>query len=76
MTKGWIVGALSCSCMLAAGLSQGERDRAMSELHATRKQLLDAVNGLTEEQLRWKAGPERWSAMEVEIGRASCRERV
>ncbi len=65
MTKGWMLSVFSCGCMLAAGLSQGERDRAMSELHATRKQLLDAVNGLTDAQLKWKAAPEKWSVLEV-----------
>jgi hypothetical protein len=49
----------------AAPLKQGERDRAMGELHASRKLLLDAVSGLSESQLNWKATPEKWSIGEV-----------
>ena len=49
----------------AAPLTKGERERAMSELHASRKMLIDAVSGLSEKQLNWKAGPDRWSIAEV-----------
>jgi hypothetical protein len=45
-------------------LKQGERDYAMSELHATRKVFLDAVAGLTPAQWAFKAGPDRWSIAE------------
>jgi hypothetical protein len=45
-------------------LTQNERDRAMSELHATRKQFLDAVSGLSEAQWTFKADPDRWSIAE------------
>ncbi len=46
-------------------LTQGERSRAMSELHASRKIVIDAAYGLTEKQLNWKAGADRWSIAEV-----------
>ncbi len=46
-------------------MTQGERDRALSELHATRKLFLDAIGGLTEAQWRWKPAPDRWSVAEV-----------
>ena len=46
-------------------IPQGERDRAMSYLHSTRKQFLDSTAGLTPEQWNFKAGPDRWSIAEV-----------
>ena len=49
----------------AETLTKGERERAMSELHASRKMLIDAVAGLSETQLNWKSAPDRWSIAEV-----------
>jgi hypothetical protein len=68
MQTGWIdlCGLLLIPALLAAQAPEkGERDRAMSYLHATRKQLLDAIEGLSEEQWRWKPAPDRWSVAEV-----------
>lgn len=48
-----------------ASLTRNERDRAMSELHASRKMLIDAASGLSQAQLNWKASPDRWSIAEV-----------
>lgn len=45
-------------------LTQGERERAMSELHATRKLFLDAVAGLSEAQWNFKPAPDVWSVAE------------
>jgi uncharacterized damage-inducible protein DinB len=45
-------------------LTQVERERAMSELHATRKQFLDSVAGLSEAQWNFKPAPEVWSVAE------------
>ncbi len=56
---------LLCICGLAQTLTKGERDRAMSELHASRKQLLDSVAGLSPRQLDFKAKPEAWSIAEI-----------
>ncbi|MBY0503429.1 MAG: DinB family protein [Bryobacteraceae bacterium] len=42
-------------------LTQGERDRAMSYLHATQKQVTDTIHSLTPAQLAYHAGPGRWS---------------
>jgi uncharacterized damage-inducible protein DinB len=56
---------LLAGSLLAAPLTQGERDRAMSELHATRKQLLDAVAGLTPAQWNFKPSPSAWSIAEI-----------
>lgn len=53
------------SSMTAEPLKQGERDRAMSYLHATRKQFLDIVTTVTAEQLRFKPAANRWSIAEI-----------
>lgn len=57
----------SLCCLLPLGaetLSQGERDRAMSHLHATRKLFVDATANLSEAQWKFKAAPDRWSVAE------------
>ncbi len=46
-------------------LTKEERERAMSELHATRKQFLDSVAGLSEAQWNFKPSPEVWSVAEA-----------
>ncbi len=48
----------------AATLTQGERDFAMSHLHASRKLFLNAVAGLSEAQWKFKPAPDRWSIAE------------
>lgn len=58
------LAAISLS-LTAEPLAKGERDRAMSYLHATRKQFADAVQGVSGAQAKWKAGPDRWSVAEV-----------
>lgn len=63
--------ALLCLlCLLPAlafpeSLSRGERDRAMSELHATRKQFLDAIAGLSTAQWNFKPSDAAWSIAET-----------
>jgi hypothetical protein len=62
--------ALLCLTLLltacqAQTLSQGERDFALSALHGSRKLFLDAVDGLSEAQLKWKPDEKTWSVMEV-----------
>ncbi|MBI4892066.1 MAG: DinB family protein [Acidobacteria bacterium] len=37
----------------------------MSALHASRKQFLDALAGLSEKQLMWKPSPDSWSIFEI-----------
>jgi uncharacterized damage-inducible protein DinB len=59
-----ILGTLALATAFAAPLEQGERDRAMSHLHATRKAFLDSVAGLSEAQWNFKAAPDRWSIAE------------
>ena len=60
----WMMLALLALPMCAETLSKGERDQAMSHLHATRKQVLDLIAPLSEAQWKFKAGPDRWSIAE------------
>jgi hypothetical protein len=66
----WFLGA-ACAAFaglaLAAGtaLSQGDRDFAMSHMHATRKLFLDSVAGLSPAQWNFKPAPDRWSIAEI-----------
>lgn len=46
-------------------MAQGERDRMLSYYHSTRKQLLDAVSGLTPEQWSYRPDDGKWSIAEV-----------
>ena len=48
----------------ADSLTQGERDFAMSSLHASRKLFLDSVAGLSKAQWNFKPAPDRWSIAE------------
>ena len=56
--------APTAAALAAEPLSQGERDRAMSSLHATRKMFLDEVANLSDAQWTFKPAPERWSIAE------------
>lgn len=64
-----LIAAVSLLCLAigspAQTLSQGERDRAMSELHATRKAFVDLVSAASPEQLNFKPAPAVWSVMEI-----------
>jgi uncharacterized damage-inducible protein DinB len=60
-----IVLLTACFAGQAETLSQGERDRAMSHLHATRKMFIDSLTNVSEAQWKWKPGPDRWSIAEV-----------
>lgn len=50
--------------LAAEPLTKGERDRAMSHLHGTRKLVVDLVTPLSAEQWSYKPGPDRWSIAE------------
>lgn len=55
----------SFAAVLAFGqISQGERDKAMSYLHSSRKLFLDSVANLSPAQLNFKPAPDRWSIAE------------
>lgn len=65
MIRKWmLLPVLTATLVSAAPLTQGERDFAMSHMHASRKLFLDSVANLTPEQLNFKAGPDRWSIAE------------
>ena len=49
----------------AAPIAQGDRDRILSELHASRKMFLDSLVGVSHAQWTFKAAPERWSIQET-----------
>lgn len=54
----------SVSLASAATVTDTERDKAVTYLESTRTKLLDAVNGLSNEQWNWKSSPDRWSVAE------------
>ncbi|MGC4051654.1 MAG: DinB family protein [Paludibaculum sp.] len=56
---------LAVTPLVAQSLAQGERDYALSALHASRKLMLDTVSGLSDAQLKWKPAPNAWSVMEI-----------
>jgi hypothetical protein len=60
-----LILALATAPLWAQTLSQGERDFAMSSLHASRKMFLDAISGLSDAQWKFKPAPDRWSIAEV-----------
>ena len=45
-------------------ITDRERATALALLDRSRKTLLDAVDGVTEEQARWKPSAQRWSILE------------
>ncbi len=55
--------------MRAEGPTKGERERAMSELHATRKMFLDSIAGLSKAQWEFKPDEKTWSV-------AQCAEHI
>jgi hypothetical protein len=64
-TKLLLLSLLITAPGFAQPLTNLERERALSELHAGRKLLLDAVAGLSEAQWNFKPAPDRWSVAEV-----------
>ncbi len=46
-------------------LTQDERKKALDYLKLTRDKFLDSIKGLSDEQWKFKAGPDRWSIAEV-----------
>lgn len=60
-----IASLLVISACRGQSLPQGDRDFALSALHASRKLFLDAVSNLSLAQLQWKPAAGRWSVMEI-----------
>ncbi len=59
-----LVLAVATATAGAQPLSKGDQGRALSELHATSKQFVDSLAGLSNAQLNFRAAPERWSIAE------------
>jgi uncharacterized damage-inducible protein DinB len=53
------------STVVAGPLTQQERDVAIKHLAETRQKFLDSIDGLSDAQWKFKAGPDRWSIAEV-----------
>lgn len=45
-------------------ITDQEREKALGLLTRSRQTLLDAVEGVTDNQARWKPAPDRWSILE------------
>ncbi len=63
-----IVFVLLFACVESASakpLTKAERKAAVEYLKHTKKLFLDSVKGLSDEQLKWKVAPDRWSVFEV-----------
>jgi len=45
-------------------ITERERERALELLNRSRQTLLDAVQGVNDEQARWKPGVDRWTILE------------
>src|SRR6185369_3592699 len=48
-----------------ARLTPEERAKALNWLEQSRKEFLSAIEGVTEQQWKWKPAPDRWSVGEV-----------
>ncbi len=50
---------------MTAGLTQKEREFAVQYLKEIKEQVVDALSGLTDAQMNYRAAPERWSIAEI-----------
>src|SRR5260370_19570534 len=57
-----MTGAAAAS---AQDVTQAEKDKALQYLESTKKNVLEATNGLSEAQWNFKPAPDRWSAAQV-----------
>jgi hypothetical protein len=64
-TKRILLAGAVAAFVHAAGLSEQEKREGLSHLERTRAGVLAAAKGLSEAQLRFKPGPDRWSIAEV-----------
>jgi hypothetical protein len=71
MTTRWkqliLLSALSCAPTVAADgqMTVEERTKILNWLDESRKEFLSAIDGVTEQQWKWKPAPDRWSIGEV-----------
>ena len=58
---------LSCMplCAADARMTPEERTKVLKWLDESRKEFLSAIDGVTEQQWKWKPAPDRWSVGEV-----------
>jgi len=64
---GILLSLLACGTVLAADarMTPEERTNALRWLEESRREFLAAIDGLTDEQWKWKPAPDRWSVGEV-----------
>jgi Domain of Unknown Function (DUF1080)/DinB superfamily len=60
-----VIGGTVVPVKEGAPLTQNERDRLLSYYHSTRKQILDAVAGLSDAQWKFKPADNKWSIRDV-----------
>lgn len=72
MRKKSLAGALAALLLMtgaaaasAQEVTQAEKDRALQYLETTKRNLLEATKGLSEEQWNFKPAPDRWSVAQV-----------
>ena len=58
-------GTQKSAATSVTGLTNEERKRAIDYLNQTRQEFLDAIQGLSDEQWKFKAAPDRWSIAEA-----------
>jgi uncharacterized damage-inducible protein DinB len=66
MTKTLALVFLACAPVFAEGgaMTAAERAYLLEQLDSSRKEMLASIDGLTEAQWKFKAGPDRWSIQE------------
>jgi len=64
LALGIFAALLVCTAVRAQELTQAEKDKALQYLESTKKDVLDAVKGLSDAQWNFKAAPDRWSIAE------------
>jgi hypothetical protein len=67
MMKWLALSLLACLplCAADAHISDLERKKALDWLQESRQEFLAAIDGVSEEQWKWKPAPERWSVGET-----------
>lgn len=72
MSKKSLTGALAALLLIigagaasAQEVTQAEKDRALQYLETTKRNLLEATKGLSEEQWNFRPAPDRWSVAQV-----------
>ncbi len=59
-----ILAGLASTPLAAGGLSRQDRELLLNHLQNTRQALLEAVDGLSDQQATFRAGPDRWTIAE------------